>query len=160
MTDPHVMQSGHAPTPFTADEIRDGCPPGRTIRLLVEPAGAVPFMRVTRFVSGDAEGAVQEAQRFSVDGEPLDEPSQGRTTWAGFQSHASFPADATTIDRETITIPAGTFECHRYTVRTDNAIDTFWFATTLPGMPVKMVSERDGETTFTMTMLENTVGGA
>lgn len=41
--DPRVVQPGHAQTPFTADEIREGCPTGRTIGLLVEPPDADPM---------------------------------------------------------------------------------------------------------------------
>ena len=29
--DPHVLGPGLAPTPFTADEIRQGCRPGRPV---------------------------------------------------------------------------------------------------------------------------------
>ena len=40
--DPHVLSPDLLPTPFSADEIRDGCPAGRTCRTLVEPADAKP----------------------------------------------------------------------------------------------------------------------
>ena len=55
--DPRVVQPGHAQTPFTADEIREGCPAGRTIGLLVEPPDADPFVTINRFVTVDDEGS-------------------------------------------------------------------------------------------------------
>jgi hypothetical protein len=47
--DPHVLAPGRAPTPFTAEEIRDGCPAGRTIRLRVDMVGQASFQRCSRF---------------------------------------------------------------------------------------------------------------
>ena len=58
--DPHVLEPGHAPTPFTAEEIRRGCPPGRTIRMLVEIEGVEPAYRVNRFVGCDEAGTTLE----------------------------------------------------------------------------------------------------
>jgi hypothetical protein len=113
--DPHLLRPDHRPTPFTADEIRLGCQPGRTIRMLVIQPGEEPVVRVTRFASGDAEGAEQEHWQETPDGARLTETERRRSTWLGFQGHASFPADTTEIDEETIDIPAGRFECLRYT---------------------------------------------
>jgi hypothetical protein len=48
--DPHILGPGLLPTPFTADEIRAGCPDGRFIRLLVEVDVQEPFIRTNRFV--------------------------------------------------------------------------------------------------------------
>ena len=126
--DPHILEPDHAPTPFSASEIRDGCPAGRTVRFLVEPAGAEPFVRVTRFVGGDDEAADHESQRFSLDGRAQDEPVRERSTWVEFQSHASFPLGSTVIADDVIEIPAGRFECLRYTVADGDAVDTFWFS--------------------------------
>ena len=61
--DPYVLGPGLLPTPFTADEIRAGCPDGRTIRLLVEPARGESFVRVDRFTLGDDRGAPIEHWR-------------------------------------------------------------------------------------------------
>lgn len=160
MTDAsHRLQADRAPTPFSADQIRLGCPAGRTIRLRVEPVEGEPFIRVNRFLETDADGAVQEHQRFALDGTPLDEATTQRVTWRGFQSHASFPAAATVIDEADVEIPAGRFACRRYTVSGDGGVTQFWFAAELPGMPVQ-VEERgsDGELRFRMVMLENLPG--
>ena len=44
--DPHQLRPDHLPTPFSADEIRVGCP-GRTVRSLVTPAGRYACLRYT-----------------------------------------------------------------------------------------------------------------
>ena len=106
----------------------------------------------------DAEGALQEAQRFTLNGRPLDEASADRVTWLGFQSHASFPEARTSIGEERIEIPAGSFECWRYTVTDEDEVRRFWFARDLPGMPVRMEQEEGGRIVFRMVVLENVPG--
>lgn len=158
MTDAHRLRPDHAPTPFSAAEIRAGCQPPRAITLRIEPAGAEPFIRVNRFLEADDDGALQEAQRLALDGTPLDEVDVRRVTWLGFQSHASFPLAATTISEETIELPAGTFDCWCYLVRDGASEQRFWFARELPGMPVRTEEREGGAVTFAMTMLENVPG--
>ena len=65
-------------------------------------------------------------------------------TWRDLQSHASFPTDATTIEPERIETPMGELDCLRYTVRDGATEKVFWFATDLPGMPVRSVTRSDG----------------
>jgi hypothetical protein len=154
--DPHVVREGHAPTPFTADEIRDGCPAGRTVRVLVEPAGGDASVRVTRFVSVDSDGATEEFTRLTKDGQPIDGPETDRATWAELQGHASFPSDQTTIEPEVLQGALGRLDCLRYTVVDRSNVRTFWFARSLPGMPVKVVVAEAGQTTMTVTMIANT----
>ena len=115
--DPHVHAPGRAPTPFTADEIRAGCPTGRTIRLRVDVVGETAFHRVSRFVECDQAGATLEHSRLSLDGSPLAEPEVDRVTWRDLQAHASFAADRTTIESERIETAIGLLDCLRYTVR-------------------------------------------
>ncbi len=141
--DPHLLDPDHLPTPFTADEIRIGCQPGRMIRALVEQQGASPLIHVTRFTSADADGAEQEAWDETVDGVPLGEPKVRRSRWLDFQGHASFPASTTEVTEESIEIPAGRFDCLVYTQRDGGSIQRFWFARSLPGMPIRF-EERDG----------------
>lgn len=143
--DPRVLGPGLAPTPFTAEEIRAGCPVGRTIDLLVESAGAAPYVRYNRFVACDETGATIERGRRSGDAEV--ESTRARSSWAELQAHAAFPATATTIEPETIAIPLGTVDCLRYTVRDGDDMTVFWFAPAFPGMPVRVSSPADDSTT-------------
>ena len=156
--DPYRLQPGHLPTPFSAIDIRAGCPPGRTVRALVLEQGRDPYVKVTRFVSGDAEGAEQESWTETPDGEPLTEPERRRTTWLGFQRHASMPAATTDIAEERIEIPAGRFDCLRYTRREGDSVSTFWFARSAPGMPLRFEERVAGEIVFSSTALEDVRG--
>jgi hypothetical protein len=153
--DPHILEAGHAPTPFTAAEIRRGCPAGRTIRLRVEIEGQAPFFSVNRYVRADAEGATVERTRFTLDGEPLGEAVQGRETWLELQAHASFPADRTEVLSERIETPLGDLECLRYTVTDGATTETFWFAERKPGMPIKYTTQEAGKVTSIVTVIED-----
>jgi len=155
--DPHVLAPGRAPTPFTAEEIRAGCPAGRTIRLRVDLAGETPFHRVSRFVECDAAGATMERYRASSDGSALEEPQVEQVTWHDLQAHASFDADDTTIEPDRITSPIGELECLRYTVRDGSTDEVFWFAKDLPGMPVQLVTRSDGKVVATVSVVDNSL---
>ena len=48
--DPHVLAPGHAPTPFTAEEIRAASSVGKSIRRLVDDAGGPPYHVVSRYL--------------------------------------------------------------------------------------------------------------
>jgi hypothetical protein len=147
------------PTPFTAAEIRSATRPGHTLRLRLDARGEEPVLRVSRFVETDDEGALQESGRFSLAGEPLDEPTPRRSSWLDFQSHASFPAATTTRSEQTIDLEFGRFEALLYTVIDDDKEERYWFARDLPGMPVKTEEWDAGELRSSMTMIEHVPGG-
>jgi hypothetical protein len=153
--DPHQFRPGDQPTPFSADEIRQGCPAGRTIRTLVVRAGEEPYVRVIRFLTGDETGADQEAWNETPDGTRLTETETGHSNWRELQGHASMPADRTTVTEEEIEIPAGRFACLRYTRTDENGVGDFWFAKSAPGMPLKFEKLVDGEVVFSSTTLSD-----
>ncbi len=155
--DPYVLAPGHAPTPFTADEIRGGCPAGRTIRLRVDVVGESTFHRVSRFVECDEAGATIERSRQSLDGSPLADPEVDRVTWRDLQAHASFPVEGTTIESERIETAIGELDCLRYTVRDGASEEVFWFARTLPGIPIQYLTRTDGEVVTTVSVVGNTI---
>ena len=126
--DPHQFRPGDQPTPFSADEIRRGCPPGRTVRTLVVRAGQEPYVRVTRFSTGDGAGAEQELWTETPDGTRLTETETGHSICRELQGHASMPADRTTVTEEEIDTPAGSFDCLRYTRTDEDGVGIFWFA--------------------------------
>jgi hypothetical protein len=158
-SDPRQLHPDHLPTPFTADEIRVGCQPGRTVRSLVVKAGEDPVVHVTRFVSADAEGAEQESWAETTDGTRLSEPERRRSPWLGFQEHASFPAATTDVADEEIEIPAGRFAGLRYTNRSGETVRSFWFASLVPGMPLRFEERINGVVVFSSTAIENVPGG-
>jgi hypothetical protein len=156
-SDREIHRSGRDTTARGHSEIRDGCPPGRTIHLRVEAAGESTITRIIRFVDGDEHGSSQELLNIDADGAPLGPASTARSAWLEFQAHASFPSDRTTITSEQLETPVGSLICLRYTVSDNNTVDTFWFAERLPGMPVVFTKHGDGELVNRVTMINNEV---
>lgn len=154
--DPRILEPGHAPTPFTADEIRSGCPAGRTMKLLVEAAVEPPYHRHIKFIEADDRGATQDLWRTTLDGVTLGGTETVYSTWDELQRHASFRASATAIESESIDLGIGTHTCLRYTVREGNTTHTFWFAPDLPGVPVKFTAHADDRLTYLSVMIANT----
>ena len=126
--DANRIQPDHLPTPFSAADIRAGCPFGRTIQLQSEAPGGELTFRQIRFVDVDADGAVQEFQSTDREGRPIGEPTRHRSSWLDLQRHASQPASATVIDEVDLELPFGTEACWRYTVSSHDGSATFWFA--------------------------------
>ncbi|MHC5011571.1 MAG: hypothetical protein ACYTG6_11580 [Planctomycetota bacterium] len=151
----------HAPTPFSAEQIREGCPPGRRSTFLMEPTGVPKFHLTFHFAAGDEEGTDLETIRKTFQGESMGPPRKVRSTWKELQGHASFPAEHTVITEERIEVPAGAYDCWRYVVtHPDNPqtdVRTYWFAKSLPGPPIRLIREVDGETVMTMTLVEHQV---
>jgi len=158
--DPYRLHPEDLPTPFTAEQIRGGCPPGRTVRSLVIEAGSDPYISVTRFVAGDTEGGDQEHWRETPDGRRLTPTERSRSTWLEFQGHASMPAATTRITEEDIEIRAGRYACLRYTRAEGDTVSTFWFARSAPGMPLKFEERVNGMLVFSSTAIEDTGGPA
>lgn len=154
--DPRRLKPDHAPTPYTADEIRDACPEGRVSVFRTEGKGKVAISTIT-FLKCDEKGAEMEFSVGPENAPPL-QTNRNTAAWKDLQAHASFPEKVTKITEETIEIPAGKFDCWVYTVTQisdgKEAKRTFHFAKSLAGPPVKMVSEKDGKVESTMTLVE------
>lgn len=137
MSDPHALGPGLAPTPFTADEIRAGCPDGHLLVIRAVDADGAATLRANRFEDGDAEGATIAAGAADPDGAWLGEPARARATWLELQAHAAFPADRTTIVAERVALAIGERDCLRYEVASEEGTSTFLFAIEHPGMPLR-----------------------
>ena len=91
------MQATHAPTPFSAAEIREDCAAGawRTFRLESRgPSGWEEARQTMRFLEGGPEQTEVEVVVEKESGVP-GEPQRQTTTWKDLQAHASFPQHAT-----------------------------------------------------------------
>ena len=117
--------------------------------------GSEPYVRVMRVVSSDADGGEREFWTETPDGRPLTEPEREHSTWPELQGHASMRANSTRIDEETIEIPAGRFDCLRYTRVDGDTIDTFWFATSAPGAPLRFEQRVGDEVVFSSMAIED-----
>lgn len=134
----HRLQPDHAPTPFSAAQIRAGCPAGRTIRVRSERRDEPTTYRVIRFVDVDDDGALQEFRSTDADGRPIGDARRHRSSWLELQGHASKPAATTVIEELDLLLSFDVEACWRYTVTGAEGVTIFWFAKRLPGMPVQV----------------------
>ena len=132
-----------------------GSPVGRTYKVLVEVDGAEPFVRVLRYVWTNERSATTERWRESLDGARIGDIEERDTTWLRLQGQASFPAEQTTIEADTIETPLGVMDCLMYTVRDGGTVKRLWFARHLPGVPVKVIVKEGGAVVSTVTMVSN-----
>ena len=146
--DPHILAPGLAPTPFTAAEIRAGCPAGR-LSVVRTPDGVA----ATRFAEGDETGAWIEDTPLDEHGTPSGPTVREWSTWLELQEHAAFPLEHTTIDRVELLGPLEQRRCLRYTVRRGEATLVFWFAVDLPGMPIRVDRTEGGVTRTTLEVI-------
>lgn len=149
----HVLEPDHAPTPFTADQIRDATDEGKTRRIRIVEADGTTYFRVNTFSDCTDGGALLTRTRFDGDGGPIGEPDASHVTWLDLQRHASFPADRTTIDEVELDGRLGRLACLRYTFADGDEVDVFWFATSMPGMPIRTESRVAGELTVTTEVI-------
>lgn len=146
MGDPFLVHPDHAPTPYTADQIRQGCPPGRTVTTRTETPDDPADLSTTVFLETDEVGAIIEAGGV-----------RHRVSWADLQAHASFPAERTTITEDVVETPLGEMECICYRVVADGSVTSFWFAKKRPGMPVRSVTESGGSVVSTSVVVADDV---
>lgn len=140
------MTPGHAPTPFTASEIRDGCPSGRQVTTRITDDTGDISTTVTTFRDVDEAGAI-----FATGS------GNHRVTWEDLQAHASFPAADTTIGAEIIETPLGVLECMVYTVVRPPELHRLWFARDLPGMPIRTEVSVDGHVITRTEVIANSI---
>jgi hypothetical protein len=146
-----LMRPDHAPTPYTAAQIRTACRHGRRSTFLTEAPGNQPSSMTFTFLDPTDDGCTLEISGSATRRVPA--------TWKGFQAHASFPDSQTRISRETIEVPAGRYHCMHYTVTgpagaKDNVTD-LWFAHELPGPPVLREVRESGQVVSRMVLVEH-----
>lgn len=151
------MRPDHAPTPFTALQIRDGCPAGRRSTFVIERPGKTPFLQVLHFRAVDEEGAEYEIGRLDLGGEPLGEPEVRRELWTELQAHSSYPAKGTTVTETDVSVPAGKWTGLCYRVESVNeqgepVVVEAHFAKELPGPPVRLVRTVGGRPVLKVTL--------
>ena len=154
-----------APTPYTADQIREANPPGtRLVFRLERHDGPVEF-NVVEFVGGDATHAgyaVMESRTETENHDPIGDVERSEATWTELRDHAAFPAARTRRSRASVTVPAGRFDVWLYTVENEPgrppAISRFCFALDRPGPPVLFETEQAGRVMSRMVLVEDSRG--
>jgi len=134
-----------APTPYEAADIRKATKVGRRYEWTLEAPGEPKKRRVVLFTKVDDTHGEISAEDLDETGHSLGAPQKNQATWEEFRDHASFPKAAVTIKDETVTVPAGTYECKLYVVTKGDEVLRFWFAKTLPGPPVKVEIQKAGK---------------
>jgi hypothetical protein len=144
-----------APYPFTASEIRAGCPLGRVIDYRIEKAGAPPRGERWAFTPAGEDSVTITTTALDAQGNPTGVPEAQTAKWAELHEHAHFPRATTKVSEESLTVRAGTFAVLKYVVTNADDVKTVWFARSLAGPPVKVEAVHGGQTVMTMTMQAN-----
>ena len=151
-----------APTPYTAEQIREANPRGTRLVFRLERTGEPTVLNVMAFVGGDTHNAVTESRVMSLAEDPIGDVGRSESTWVELRDHGAFPADRTRRKRTTVTVPTGTFDVWRYTVQSGpdgaNAVTDFWFALDRPGPPVLMETRTGSEIKLRMVLIEDSRG--
>ncbi|MGC6494543.1 MAG: hypothetical protein ACON5B_17035 [Myxococcota bacterium] len=153
-----TTMSKWAPTPYTADQIRDAMPtdtrlvfrvtlPERTEvwdwRVTEATPDSVVFLYKTIVPGGGPEASTE---------------TSARSLWSELRDHARFEREALTVTRHEAKVAAGAFEAHRYTVETTTdagatSIKYMDFAVDVAGPPVYMEHLIDGQRVMTMELM-------
>ena len=143
------VRPDHAPTPFTAEEIRDEWVPGFRIMMRHTFPEKTMIERWT-VVAADDQGVEIENAAIDDGGSVLGEPTVVRSTWVELRDHASFPAKHSTREWVSRSTALGDFEGWLYRVADPEAatIQEFFFAPELPGAPVQMLILEGESTVF------------
>ncbi|HMI87912.1 MAG TPA: hypothetical protein VK550_27705 [Polyangiaceae bacterium] len=150
-----------APTPYTAEQLRDANRPGTVYRYKIEAAGEPTVIKVMKFTSGgSAESAEVKDESLDQAGQPMAPATVEHTPWEDLRRHGEFPRAALAVQPGSIEVPAGKFEVMVYTVTAPNGeVGKFYFAKSYAGPPVLLSKERAGTRLMTMTLIERKSGG-
>jgi hypothetical protein len=153
----NAMEEGNLPTPFSAEEIRQGCPVGRRIVWkIVAGQGAPPAYQRMLFVESDADGAMVESVTVSESGEAIGAAKSGRSSWPELQAHGSYPKEGSLLaPLEDVGSPLGEQRPGWFyrVAKADGTALLVWFEEGRAGPPVRL-EQRDaaGITVFRMEM--------
>lgn len=147
------MGMGMAPTPYSAEQIREGNPPGSWKRYRVLRGENVMIQEFEFLLHHEPDKAWMKAKILDEDGTEVQNAEMPPTSWLALQAHASFDKARTLIGRETLAVEAGEFDCWTYAVDAESGEQSFyWFALDLPGPPVLMVTRKDGKQSARMEL--------
>jgi hypothetical protein len=154
-TGPAPALAEPAPTPFTAQQIRDASRPGRTWIWYVEVPGKPTVRRRVTITKVEPERAEMETAALDETGKEIEKTPAKSVTWEELRKHAEFPRDEVTMREEVIEAPAGVYSCVVYVVKSgDDETTTYYFAKDLPGAPVYFFTDKGGQRTMTSTLLD------
>lgn len=155
---PSVPTGPLAPLPYTSGELRDAMPVGTSMRFKMESQGETTFEEWV-VTAADTETCTIASKVFDAAGALVEDQGAEAAKWDDLRDHAAFPAAMTERSDSHVDGPAGSFDTWRYVVSGPGPdgkpmTSTFEFAKGLPGPPVSMVVEADGQTVVRMTLVE------
>lgn len=143
------------PTPYSAEQIRDAMPVGRTMHFKLEKAGQPPVELRWKVTASDANGCtIHEEIVDPSAGAPVAPGDDSTHAWEELRQHAAFPAQGTVVSQREIDAPMGRLRVDVYRVSEDAAVTEYSFAPDMPGPPVLMVVTAGDQEVMRMTMLE------
>lgn len=153
------------PPHFSADQIRDAMPVGTTlvfrtakIDTLADGSG-ISGMETQdmqwEVLAADAEQVTIRYVMLGSEGEPTERTH----AWAELATHSQFPAQMTKReDGVSVTVPAGTFTCTRYTVReAGGEVSVYDFNPGMAGPPIQMVQTVSGQERMRMRLVRHAI---
>jgi hypothetical protein len=150
---------------FSADQIREAMPVGTTlvfrtskIDTLADGSGIMGMETQDMQWEVLAADAAQVTIRYAML-EREDDPNERTHTWSELATHSQFPAQMTKReDSVSVTVPAGTFQCTRYTVREQGGeVSVYDFAQNIAGPPIQMVQTVSGQERMRMSLVRRAI---
>lgn len=138
------------PTPFTAAQIRDHMPVDTRFRHRVRDESGEQITTWRVIGANGSEVSIE----YGVEGDTAADRKRGTHAWEELRDHAKFPAPHTAWTDVTIDTPAGRLDCRRFTVTEGDVERVYWFATAMPGAPVRVVVSTGGEVTSEFELIE------
>ncbi|OGL41050.1 MAG: hypothetical protein A2161_17980 [Candidatus Schekmanbacteria bacterium RBG_13_48_7] len=153
------LEKDHAPTPYSSEEIREGCPPGRTMLFRCTVPEKPDYFKVMAFENCDIERACFQEYSLDSGGNLIGEKQNSQLNWTDLQQHASFSKTETMLSMVAIETELGYFQCWHYTVQTESGGKKkethYYFSKTNPGPPVLLIEKVENKTILKMTMIVN-----
>ena len=138
-----------------------------TLTMTTGPAGGGMEMTMTHTLKSlDADNAVvTTVVTMVVNDQKIEQPPQDRTVVARVAEHTPPEGqDAPQIEEseESVTVPAGTFDCKKVTttmtVNGATMVTSVWSTDQVPGGVVKMVTTSNGQQVSSMELIETSAG--
>lgn len=141
--------------PFSAEQIREEWVEGLELRVRrVTPEGET--IERWKVVEADTDGATIEKTTVDTEGRIIGETRAQHSAWTELRDHASFPAAGSSRRRTVENTPLGKLEGWLYTIPDETAgtVSEFFFASSLPGAPVRLRVFENGRTVYLLEQLE------
>lgn len=151
-----------APTPYTAEQIRDATHVGRSYEFKREIPGVPTTLRTMTFVRVGPNDADIKTTVKDEAGAEVEAETTSTSTWEELRKHAEFPKAMLAVTEESVPVPAGIYDCMVYTLtdasKPEIEVTRFYFAKNMPGAPVFFSVEKNGKRFMTSSLVRYSAG--